>query len=276
MLGCLAVVAVVLLGPRLIWAPAGAEESGLKALRTGDDSRGWEAVGRIDLGGRAFCTGALVAPDQVLTAAHCLFDKVTGEPFKAEDMEFLAGWRDGRAEAYRKIRRALPHPDYVFGKQADISRVGNDLALLQLEHPIRLPSIQPFDTDLQPRRGDAVGVVSYALDRAEAPSLQELCHVLDRQGAVLVTSCSVDFGASGSPIFSMQDGVPRIVSVVSAKAEMGGKPVSLGTALAGPLTELRAQLTGALHPMVGQVIRKGAGEAGVPGSAGGGAKFLRP
>ena len=256
----------------LLLRSAAAQEPALRALTTGDETRGWEAVGRIDLGGRGFCTGALIAPDLVLTAAHCLYDKTNGQRFEASDMEFLAGWRQGRAAAYRSVRRAVAHPDYIYQTDADLGRVGHDLALLELEQPIRLPSIQPYATDLQPRRGDEVGVVSYAMDRAEAPSLQETCEVLDRQGEVLVLGCEVDFGASGAPIFSIRDGVARIVSVVSAKAEVEGRPVALGTALAGPLTQLRALMTGAVLPVSGQVYRRGAGEAGVSG----GAKFVRP
>ena len=71
--------------------------------------------------------------------------------------------------------------------------------------------------------GDAVGIVSYALDRAEAPSIQDLCHVLGNEPGMTILSCDVDYGSSGAPIFQMIDGEPKIVSVVSAKAEMGGK-----------------------------------------------------
>ncbi|MEI4487755.1 trypsin-like serine protease [Frigidibacter sp. MR17.14] len=248
------------------------ETTPLRELDTADDTRGWEAVGRIDLGGRGFCTGALIAPDLVLTAAHCLYDKTTGKRFEAGDLTFLAGWRQGRALAYRSVRRAIGHPDYVFTGEGAIDKVGHDLALLELNQAIRLPSITPFETDLNPQPGDEVSVVSYALDRSEAPSLQDRCEVLDHQAGVVVTSCSVDFGSSGAPIFSMRDGTPRIVSVVSAKAEMEGKPVALGTELAGPLAELRAALAQGFQPVSGMVFRRGAGE----GVASGGAKFLRP
>ena len=91
-----------------------AQDGGLKSLQTGDDSRGWEAVGRLNLGERGFCTRALIADDLVLTAAHCLFDKETGARVEARDMKFLAGWRNGRAAAYRGVRQALAHPDYVY------------------------------------------------------------------------------------------------------------------------------------------------------------------
>jgi V8-like Glu-specific endopeptidase len=226
----------------LLATPLAAQDSPLMRLDAGDDARAWEAVGRLELAGRGFCTGTLVAPDLVLTAAHCLHDRATGARIDPAKIEFMAGWRNGRAAAYRTVRRAVVHPDYRFDGEVTADRVRNDVALLELHHPIRNTRVTPFETDRRPRKGQHIGVVSYARGRAEAPSLQQECNVMARQNGVLVMSCDVDFGASGAPVFSFEGGRARIVSVVSAMAEVEGRKVALGTQLLAPLDTLRAAL----------------------------------
>ncbi len=255
------------------------EPSALTSLMTAYDAQGWEAVGRLNIGNTGMCTGALISPTVVLTAAHCMYDRQTGKIVNPRSITFLAGWRNGSAAATRTVRRAVAHPDYDFSDEQGRINVTNDVAVLELMSPIRLSNVEPFGTAPRPRKGAAVGVVSYAHDRSETPALQKLCHVLARQRGTLVLSCDVDFGSSGAPIFSEVDGEPHIVSVVSAKAQIQGRRVALGTLLESPLEDLMRLLDKEPEPQAGgSALNSGSGTVVVRrgGQAGAGAKFVKP
>ncbi|MEO0387532.1 MAG: hypothetical protein AAF281_08380, partial [Pseudomonadota bacterium] len=60
--------------------------------------------------------------------------------------------------------------------------------------------------------------------------------ILAGQENILISSCDIDFGASGAPIVVETEQGPRIASVVSAMARWQGQNVALG-AMLGPSVE---------------------------------------
>jgi V8-like Glu-specific endopeptidase len=263
-------VALLILSLAGAAGPASAEGN-LIPLDTLDKAQDWSAVGRVNIRGVGFCTGALISYDRVLTAAHCLYDRTTGEKIKPEDIEFLADFRNGHAEATRTVRRTVTHPLYDLFAADGLERVANDIAILELQSPIRLPNIVPFELATQPERGKGVAVVSYAAGRENTPALEELCHVLARREATVVLSCNVDFGASGSPVFAFgPDGLARIVTVITAQVFVEGEKVALGASLETalePLVERIAANDWDVLPETSDVQDL---------ASGGGAKFVRP
>ena len=103
---------------------------------------------------------------------------------------------------------------------------------------------------------------------------------MSRRSTVQVLSCDVDFGASGAPVFVMEGGVPRVVAVVSAKANWDGQKVALAAGVETAIDDLRLRRSdgiAAARAIIPQIRTVGGSGSDTPvRMQGAGAKFLRP
>ncbi|NRB18862.1 MAG: trypsin-like serine protease [Rhodobacteraceae bacterium] len=261
-----ACAAMVLAGAAL------AENTSLRQLSDREDLLGWEAVGRLDFAGKGFCSGTLIAPDLVLTAAHCVYNR-DGQLRAVGQIQFRAGLQDGSAIADRQALQIAAHPGYRPGRGPDVENVTYDVALIRLENPISSFEADPFVLHSGRNYGDEISVTSYGMGRAEVPSRQRSCTLMAEFQQVMMIDCNVTFGSSGAPVFSQVGGRGRILSVVSSGGTYQGRKVAFGMQLADRVAELKAQLR--RNPVAAvdrriKRIRVGGGN-GVSG-----AKFIRP
>lgn len=221
-------------------AAAAQENSGLDELLTREDLRGFEPVGRVDIAEGGFCTGVLIAPDLVLTAAHCVVGR-DGAAIDAGRITFRAGFAYGTALADVPVLRTVVDEGYRNIDPAPPENIARDVALLQLARPIPSAEISPFVV-ARPGNGDEVSVVSYAEGREEALSWQRLCRVLGRQEALIAVDCDVSFGSSGAPVLDRSGYRAKIVSIISAGGTLDGRPIAFGMELPETVDRLKAAL----------------------------------
>jgi V8-like Glu-specific endopeptidase len=178
-------------------------------LATAAGAQDIPAVGRITFSatlapGAAVCSGTLVAPDLVLTAAHC----VRGSVDTPSVVHFAAGYRDGTAAATGQ--GAAITLARGSGLQADV-------AVVRLQSPL---PVHPLP--IGPETDPWLMRMGYRRDAPEQPDTDTLCLRVHEEGRVVQLLCDAVSGHSGAPLLSRgPEGNWRVAAVMVATFNAG-------------------------------------------------------
>ncbi len=180
------------------------------------------AAGRVEnLDNGGTCSGALVRPDVVATAAHCV-----GET-SADMRAFRLG--DGRQTPPIPAKRIVIHPLYDAFAEQRVRRLRFDIALVQLERPVPSEIATPFVLAGEASPGEGLFLASWRKGEGSRPR-QRRCLVIEGQVAGVVTlGCRVRGGESGAPVLRVKDGDLELVAIINSQSRQGSQPVAFAS-----------------------------------------------
>ena len=200
----------------------------------------WTALVRVqtELGER--CSGFLVSPQVVMTAAHCLFLPRVRHFIQPGSVHVLVGYDAGRYRAHARVVRFTIASGYL--PLDETASAGADRAVLVLDHQV-VPASVSLPTAQAPAMLPApVRLGGYGQDRDEIAVADPECRLTGRsadgQGRPLLAhDCDATRGTSGAPLlWRRPDGKWAAIGIQIAAVDgnAGGIAVPLGAPAAIP------------------------------------------
>ena len=193
----------------------------------------WSSVGKIYNSSGAGCTGSVVGPGKVLTAAHCIFNARTRHFIRPELIHFLLGYEGGRYRSHFIVAHYEIGPGY--DPAAVTKAQASDWAVLTISASEN-DNIQPIylANDLALENADIM-LPGFAQDHAFAMTADTNCHLVGYSGSLMVSDCVALPGDLGAPIIAA-DGAGKfhVVGVQTGTVRIEGISKTIAIASTSP------------------------------------------
>lgn len=187
----------------------------------------WSSIAKLNNSVGGSCTASLIEQDQVLTAAHCLFNRRTNRFLPPAAIHVLFGYKRGHYVAHALVGSYILGPGYDPARE--LSTVSSDWAILKLVDPVP-NQIRPLRfVDRVPAPGFELNLGSYGQRRLYLMTADRNCELLGQVPgtALFAHNCSAAPGSSGAPLLFVEDGAAFIIGMQVAIERRDGTDVRL-------------------------------------------------